>query len=87
VAFRDQALAMTSRATRARALLLLDDQELPVIHRRLDGHDGRRLARRRERAGLVDRILLLRDGRISPLTRVASAASCRADRSMKSGVR
>jgi ABC-type glutathione transport system ATPase component len=53
------------------ALLLLDDQELPVILRRLD---GTMVVASRDVAsvqGLVDRILLLRDGRISPLTRVA----------------
>jgi|SRR6185369_11106853 ABC-type polysaccharide/polyol phosphate transport system ATPase subunit len=53
------------------ALLLLDDQELPVILRRLD---GTMVVASRDVAsvhGLVDRILLLRDGRIAPLTRVA----------------
>ncbi len=53
------------------ALLLLDDQELPVILRRVD---GTMVVASRDVAsvqGLVDRILLLRDGRLSPLTRVA----------------
>lgn len=52
-------------------LLLLDDQELPVILRRLD---GTMIVASRDVAsvqGLVDRILLLRDGHIAPLTRVA----------------
>jgi ABC-type glutathione transport system ATPase component len=52
-------------------LLLLDDQELPVMLRRLD---GTMIVASRDVAsvhGLVDRILLLRDGRIAPLTRVA----------------
>ena len=49
-------------------LLLLDDQELPVILRRID---GTMIVASRDVAsvhGLVDRILLLRDGRISPFT-------------------
>jgi ABC-type glutathione transport system ATPase component len=53
------------------ALLLLDHDELPVILPRLD---GTMIVASRDVAsvqGLVDRILLLRDGRISPLTRVA----------------
>lgn len=53
------------------ALLLLDDQELPVILRRLD---GTLVVASRDVAsvqGLVDRILLLREGRIAPLTRIA----------------
>jgi hypothetical protein len=53
------------------ALLLLDDHELPIILPRLDGTV---IVASRDVAsvqGLVDRILLLRDGRISPLTRIA----------------
>lgn len=60
---------------RARAvgsvLLLLDDHEPSDILRRLDGTmivASRDVARIR---GMVDRILLLRDGRLSPMTRVA----------------
>jgi ABC-type glutathione transport system ATPase component len=53
------------------ALLLVDDLELPVMLRRFD---GTMVVASRDVAsvqGLVDRILLLRDGRISPLTRIA----------------
>jgi ABC-type sugar transport system ATPase subunit len=53
------------------ALLLLDDQALPVILPRLDGTI---IVASRDVAsvqGLVDRVLLLRDGHIAPLTRFA----------------
>ncbi|MEO5817206.1 MAG: ATP-binding cassette domain-containing protein [Gemmatimonadaceae bacterium] len=70
--FSDSADVDDDRARLASSgLLLLDDQELPVILRRLD---GTMIVASRDVAsvqGLVDRILLLRDGHIAPLTRVA----------------
>jgi ABC-type polysaccharide/polyol phosphate transport system ATPase subunit len=69
--YSDQTVADERARVSSSGLLLLDDQELPVILRRLDGTmivASRDVASVR---GLVDRILLLRDGRISPLTRLA----------------
>jgi len=68
--YSDQAGEDRARMTSS-GLLLVDDQELPVMLRRLDGTmivASRDVASVRS---LVDRILLLRDGRISPLTRLA----------------
>lgn len=60
------------RARMASAMLLLvDDQDVSRVRQRLD---GTMIIASRDVAsvhGSVDRILLLRDGRLSPLTRVA----------------